>query len=124
MDKKFNIDELGIFLVWMGIILTIISYFTKSGFLNYFAGAFFIYALFRFFSQNKGRRAIENNQFVNGFLNPVKKSLTSFKKDTVGDKNYKYVSCPSCGQKLRIPKKKGKVKVRCPKCQNKFEARS
>lgn len=49
MDKKFNIDELGIFLVWMGIILTIISYFTKSGFLNYFAGAFFIYALFRFF---------------------------------------------------------------------------
>lgn len=61
-----------------------------------------------FFSQNKGRRAIENNQFVNGFLNPVKKSLTSFKKDTVGDKNYKYVSCPSCGQKLRIPKKRAR----------------
>lgn len=67
---------------------------------------------------------MENAQFKNSFLNPVKKSFKGFRKNTVGDKNFKYVECPSCNQKLRIPKKKGKIKVRCPKCGNKFDARS
>ncbi len=124
MEKKFNIDEYGIFLVWMGIIFSLISYFAKSTFLNSLAAIVFIYAVFRFFSRNFAKRSIENARFKQGFLNPIKKSLKGFKRDTVGDKDYKYVECPSCKQKLRIPKKKGKIKVRCPKCGNKFDARS
>ncbi len=124
MEKKFNIDEYGIFLVWVGIIVSIISYFTKSSFLNYFGVISVLYAIYRFFSRNTAKRAIENRQFKNGFLNPIKKAFKGFKKDTVGDKDFKYVECPSCKQKLRIPKKEGKVKVRCPKCGNKFDSRS
>ena len=124
MKNKFNIDEFGIFLVWTGIILSIISYFTKSSFLNYLAAILVIYAIYRFFSRNTAKRSMENTQFKNSFLNPVKKSFKGFKKNSDSKKNIKYVKCPSCNQKLRIPNKKGKIKVRCPKCGNKFDARS
>ena len=118
MKDRFNIDEYGIFLIWLGIIFSLIAYFTHSQFLDV------LYAIFRFFSRNKTKRLAENMQFKQKFLNPIKKSFKGFKNQSIGDKNFKYVSCPQCGQKLRIPKKKGKIKVRCPKCGNKFDARS
>ena len=124
MKDKFNIDEYGIFLIWLGIIFSLLAYFTHSQFLDILALVNVIYAIFRFFSANKEKRIAENNQFKQVFLNPIKKSFKGFKNETVGDKNYKYVSCPQCGQKLRIPKKKGEIKVRCPKCGTKFDARS
>lgn len=124
MDKRLNIDEYGIFLIWVGIILNIISYFTKWTFLNILGLVVVIQAIFRALSRNKDQRALENKMFKEKILNPVKKSFKNFKNETVGDKDHKYVSCPHCGQKLRIPKKKGKVRVRCPKCGSKFDARS
>lgn len=51
MENKFNIDEYGIFLVWTGIIISIISYFAKSSFLNYLAAIVVIYAIYRFFQE-------------------------------------------------------------------------
>lgn len=123
MNNKVNIDELGIFLVWLGIIANVIAYFTKSNFLNYFGLGIFIFAIFRSLSSKKGQRAAENLAFKQKILNPIKKSFTSFNKQRK-DKDHKYVSCPHCGQKLRIPKKKGKVRVKCAKCGAKFDARS
>ena len=32
-----------------------------------------------------------------------------------------YKKCPSCRQKIRLPLKKGKHKVKCPKCQKTIE---
>mgnify|MGYP002711937728 CR=1 FL=1 len=124
MKDRITIDEFGVFLVWVGIILSVISYLASSAFFNALGLVVVIYAIFRSFSTRKDRRALENEAFKKQFLNPIKKSLRGFKRDSIGDKDHKYVSCPSCGQKLRIPKGKGKVKVKCPKCGNKFDARS
>lgn len=124
MKDRFNIDEYGIFLIWLGIIFSLLAYFIHSSFLDTLALVNVFYALFRFLSRNKSKRIAENLQFKQKVLNPVKKSLKGFKKESIGDKNFKYVSCPQCGQKLRVPKKKGKIKVRCPKCETKFDARS
>ena len=127
MNNKLNIDEFGIFLVWLGIISSLISYFAKSSFLYSLGFVFFIFAIFRAFSKNISKRRLENNWFKDKFLNPVKKSLAGFKggiKPKRDEKNHKYITCPTCGQKLRIPKQKGKIKVKCPKCGSKFDARS
>ena len=37
---------------------------------------------------------------------------------------YKHAKCPSCRQKVRVPRGKGKLRVTCPQCQEKFEVKS
>lgn len=35
-----------------------------------------------------------------------------------------FLKCPACGQVLAVPKGKGKIRVRCPKCGCQMETRS
>lgn len=39
-------------------------------------------------------------------------------------KHYKYLICPQCTQRLRVPRGKGRLRVTCTRCGNKFETRS
>lgn len=39
-------------------------------------------------------------------------------------KDFKFFKCPQCGHTLRVPKGKGKIKITCPNCSNRFEAKS
>lgn len=39
-------------------------------------------------------------------------------------RRFKYLVCPHCSQKLRVPRGKGKLRVTCTKCGYKFEAKS
>ena len=35
--------------------------------------------------------------------------------------DYKVINCPDCNSRLRVPKDKGKIKVKCPKCNHEFQ---
>jgi len=37
---------------------------------------------------------------------------------------YTVLACPSCGQHLRVPTGKGRVRVTCSRCRNSFEGRT
>ena len=39
-------------------------------------------------------------------------------------RNYRYLICPQCSQRLRVPRGKGKIRVTCTKCRNQFIAKS
>ena len=39
-------------------------------------------------------------------------------------KHYKYLICPQCTQRLRVPRGKGRLLVTCTRCGNKFETKS
>ncbi|WP_311376073.1 hypothetical protein [Anaerococcus lactolyticus] len=126
MQKKYGIDEYGIFLVWIAIVAVVVAYFMKSTVLNGISSFIVIYAIYRTMSTNILKRSQENQIFVENVIDPVK---NIFNKDKIKqgksrDDSFEYISCPSCGQKLRIPKNKGKIKVRCPKCKEKFDAKS
>ncbi|WP_296112408.1 hypothetical protein [uncultured Anaerococcus sp.] len=121
MQKKNGIDEYSIFLVWVAIVAVVVAYYIDSVVLNGISSFIVIYAIFRTMSSNTLKRSKENQVFVDNIINPIK---NIFKKDKTKKDDFKYVSCPSCGQKLRIPKNKGKIKVRCPKCKDKFDAKS
>lgn len=126
MQKKYGIDEYGIFLVWIAIVAVVVAYFMKSTVLNGISSFIVIYAIYRAMSTNILKRSQENQIFVENVINPIK---NIFNKDKIKqgksrDDSFEYISCPSCGQKLRIPKNKGKIKVRCPKCKEKFDAKS
>jgi len=77
------------------------------------------YAIFRMFSKNIEQRRKENY----AFLRVVNKPKTWYYKSKVRRKQrklYKVFKCPNCFQKLRVPKGKGKVQIRCSSCGHKF----
>ena len=40
------------------------------------------------------------------------------------NKEYKYFLCPNCKQMVRVPRGKGNIEIKCPKCQHKFDRKS
>ena len=82
-----------------------------------------IYAYFRMFSRNVRKRYDENVRFLNktakirGFFKS-QKNLMAQRKD------YHIYTCPGCKQKIRIPRGKGKIEIRCPKCGTTFIKKS
>lgn len=124
MNKRYGVDEFGIGLIWFAIAILGISYFTKSSFLSTFAMIIVAFEIYRTLSTNIIKRNSENYIFKLKFLNPVKSKLKKLKRTIIGDKNYKYITCKNCGQELRIPKGKGKIRVKCPKCKESQEVRS
>lgn len=48
---------------------------------------------------------------------------TRFTKWVNEKKNFKILVCPKCGQKLRVPRGKGKITVTCKKCLFEFKAK-
>ena len=35
-----------------------------------------------------------------------------------------HLTCPDCGQRVRVPRGKGKIRITCPNCKSKFDAQS
>ena len=123
MAGRYGVDHLSNALITLSIVLLLLSAIFKSSILN--TGAMVVLALsyFRIFSRNINKRYQENMKFLN-FWNPIKTKWFSLKNRIKQSKTHKFFKCPSCNKQLRVPKGKGKIKVSCPNCHTKFEARS
>ncbi|WP_297631222.1 hypothetical protein [uncultured Clostridium sp.] len=45
-------------------------------------------------------------------------------REKEANKNFKIVSCPKCGQKLKLPKGKNKIIVTCKRCGHEFKMKT
>ncbi len=79
----------------------------------------FVLSIFRSFSRNIAARQRENAQFTRAWRS-VKNFFRRVFKGQPDKKTHKYFRCPQCSQKVRVPKGKGKIAIKCPKCGNKF----
>ena len=61
---------------------------------------------------------------TNVSLELIPPMFTRLKYDINQKIKYKIVSCPNCGQKLRLPRRKGKIIVTCKRCHNEFNLRT
>ena len=66
-----------------------------------------IYSFFRMFSRNIYKRQRENRRFTQLWMR-------------LKDRNNRYFCCPNCKQTVRVPRGRGKICIRCPKCGEKF----
>lgn len=114
MKDRYGGDILNAILMYFAFSIAIINIFKKSNLLSITSLIFTSIVLFRGFSKNKQKRALEQVKFFN-FISPIYSKILKFSsKDR---KNYIYFKCKNCKQELRIPRGKGKIKVICPKCK-------
>ena len=126
MYGRYGIDELTIVIFVTSMILVLIGdIFPKLSILGMVSNLLLIIYVYRIFSKNISRRVRELNAYLKFKNNLMYKFDLKKQKGKVIDlKSYKYLKCPSCGQKLRVPRKKGKITVTCSKCKNVFKAKS
>ncbi len=116
-------DSMNRFLLGSAVAVMLISVFTRWEFLYVIALATLIYAYFRMFSKNYARRYAENQAFIK-HTSKIRTFWSSQRNMMVQRKNYHIYKCPGCRQKIRIPRGKGKIAVRCPKCNTEFIKKS
>ena len=85
--------------------------------------ALIIYTYYRVLSRDYAKRSAENQKY----LAKTQKIRMRFQKEKgmmEQRKTHHIYKCPGCGQKIRIPRGKGKIEIECPKCHVKFIKRS
>ena len=116
-------DELSRFLVYVEFALIILSFFIRSSIWTWLILALIVFSYYRLFSRNYSKRYEENQKFL-GMRNKSTYKFSGFKSDMRQRKTHHIYRCPSCRQKIRVPKGKGKIIVTCPKCRTEFQKRS
>lgn len=123
MIGRYGFDEFGKFLVKLALILCIVDIFTSSKILDTWFLIITIYAYFRILSKNHYKRSLENQKFL-ALKNKVLGNLSSKNSTMTQRKTYHIYKCPTCQQKIRIPKGKGRICITCPRCKTEFTKKS
>lgn len=107
MYGRYGSDKLSLFLLGLGVVLCLLSSFSRLYFLGILAYLPLIWAIFRMYSRNISKRRRENQRFLQFFVR-------------LKDRNNRYFSCPRCRQRVRVPRGKGKIMIKCPACGERF----
>lgn len=116
-------DTLNKWLLGAFLILLLLSLLLQSSLLNLLAIVVLVYSYFRIFSRNITKRAAENQKFLE-LTQPIRRFFSGKKSAGQHSKTHRVFACPSCGQKVRVPKGRGKIEITCPKCRTSFIKRS
>ena len=122
MMGRYGSDRLNKHLLILSIVLTIANVFVKSVIIYVFVYILLLYVLFRMLSKNINKRYQENQRHEQSIA-PIMKRVSVIKKSSK-DKGHKYYICPTCKQIVRVPKGKGRIDIRCPRCSTVFEKRT
>lgn len=121
MFGRYGLDQLNVILMVAAVALCLISFlFSRinavwtvalSFVLNLLSYVLLFWYILRAFSRNIEKRNRENRRFL-----AFRSRLT--------DKQNRYYRCPNCKQTVRVPRGRGKICIKCPKCSEKFVRKS
>lgn len=121
MFGRYGLDQLNVVLMVAAVALCLISFlFSRinavwtvalSFVLNLLSYVLLFWYILRAFSRNIEKRNRENRRFL-----ALRSRLT--------DKQNRYYRCPNCKQTVRVPRGRGKICIKCPKCSEKFVRKS
>ena len=115
MYGRYGQDEFSVALVVLTLVMAIAFMFVPVYWTRLFALLPFGYYIFRTMSRNIEARRRENRWFL-GWFSPIVKWCSGRVKMLNQSGQYRFFRCKSCGQTLRVPKKRGKIQITCPKC--------
>jgi predicted RNA-binding Zn-ribbon protein involved in translation (DUF1610 family) len=107
----------------LAILLLVINIFAQNMIIYFIWVALFGYSVFRVYSKNIPKRYAENQKYLKMTELPrkyIKLMGMQWKDRSVS----RYYICKSCHQQIRVPKGKGRIEIRCPKCGERFIKRT
>lgn len=122
MIGRYGNDRLNQVLMIVSVVFFVLSMF--------FHGPFYLitviimgYCYFRMFSKNISARSTENWWYMH-LEQKVKNRIEKQKNKWKQIKYYHIYKCPGCGQKIRVPRGRGRIAVTCRKCGKEFIKKS
>lgn len=123
-------DQLSFTLSLLGLVLVFCSpAFSSQGLrttLSFLGIALVIYSVFRVFSKDDAARTKENEAFMRlcrrDGATAARRRAEKERKARMKEKlkTHELFYCPKCKAACYVPKGKGKVRITCPKCGEKF----
>lgn len=111
MSGRYGTDRLNTVILCVGVAASILSAFLQHLLIGRIAWvlsyALMIWAIFRSLSRNINKRYQENRRFL-------------LMLDRIKDRKNRYFLCPRCRQTVRVPRGRGRINIRCPKCGERF----
>lgn len=124
MQGRYGMDDLNRCLYWSFLVLfileLIIPFRPVKAVLGWVTLAIIIWETFRMLSRNIPKRYSENLKFLD-MTAGLRRAIRLNRRKFDDRKTYRYFKCPGCGQEVRVPKGKGRIRITCPKCHQSFE---
>ena len=115
MQGRYGVDSLSRFLSVVLLVFIIVGVFVKIPFSGLITFAILVVLYWRMFSRDIPKRYEENRKFLQ-IRDKLLGRFSSFGSNMSQFKDYHIYKCPRCNQKIRIPRGKGHIMVRCPSC--------
>lgn len=119
MYGRNGTDQLSVALFALYGVLCLLSTFTGLGALQAVAVVPIALSIFRVLSRNIPKRRAENAKFMS-MIDPIFRWIR-LRHAIHTDKEHRYFKCPNCGQRLRVPRGKGRIQITCRSCGVSFE---
>ena len=122
MQGRYGNDRFNQVMMITALVCMVLSMFGLRIFYMIAIGLL-VYAYYRMFSRKIYQRSAENQWFLQkekkfrNWLNGQKRNLKQ-------SKTHHIYKCPGCKQKIRVPRGRGKIEIRCQKCGTKFIKKS
>jgi ribosomal protein S27E len=130
MYGRYGGDMLSFAIIILYCVLVFIANIAKLPVLSLLALALLIWGIYRVFSKNILRRTRENDWFlrhwnrISSWFRRIAHKFSSLQKQkTLAAKDkaiYKCYKCPKCRNRLRVPRGKGRISIKCPVCGTEF----
>lgn len=122
MKGIYGFDGLSCGLLFLSIIINLVTAFVPYQPLHRWNVVSFLpllLCIMRVLSHNHEKRERENRRFLQ-WMHPLFDYFDKRGQRKEQEKIFKFFKCNACGQKIRVPRGKGKIEITCPKCANKF----
>ena len=123
MSGRNGNDQLGLAFLVAALVLNIAFRCTGLYLLGLVAMVLVFIVIYRMLSRDLSKRQEENRRFLH-LWSDARTNFCNWKTRKAQSKDYKFFTCPSCKNILRVPRGKGKIQITCPKCGQRFSGKS
>lgn len=123
MEGRYGVDQLNRFLLGATFVTMLGSMLFRSAALNTLSVLLLVICYVRLLSRNIRKRYDENMMYLQ-YRDRFIRFWKQLKSRMEQRKTHHIYKCPTCGQKIRVPRGKGKICITCPKCKTEFIKKS